>query len=64
MINLRLHIGGSAYSGDISVFSAVFDQHVEGLPKCSLMWIREDRSQMSLPCDREGKIKDNSQWRV
>lgn len=51
MINLRLHIGGSAYSGDIYVFSVAtfLTSAGKGLPKCCMMWIREDRSQMSRP---------------
>ena len=68
MINLRLRRGGSAYSGDISVFCFfffcvcvcfffLFDQHMEGLSKM-LLDADEGRQEPDVTaCDRQGDDK-------
>ena len=67
MINLRLHCGGSAYSGDILCFQFFFvcvhvlgffsDQHMEGLSEM-LLDADEGRQEPDVTaCDRQREDK-------
>lgn len=59
MINLRLHHGGSAYSGDISPFSVFWPTHER--PAWMLLDVDEGGQEPDVTaCDGQGKIKDNS----